>query len=667
MGSSNHVDQAHKNLESEPNDRFSDLSDDDEVPLNKSILKKPTVKSTRDCNEQRTDEKKSSGTDNSTNEASNTPMKRTVSKKYVPLSDVSDASSDDETSIVKKAASKKANKETTPPDTKSPKSSPYPQEKSASPLRRTSVDRSSRSISPRRTMTNSTSSLNRCFSSAEALSRVGLTHQSQRSSPYETFGTSISVKRTEHKVDEIKSIIEQQEAKMSKYGRLIEAADTRIRDHFESNEETERSILHRLTLEKEALIDDLKAERKTFNTIIVDAVRELRNAQQFQQRQQTDFLQAQKEIALLTEQHNAAVAQTMAQQQKQQCQEVQLVKPCSDCSSYKEELGTLMKEMENISKEAGNLKKQVQAETETNNSLSKHISEIQSLAQTQSDTIQCLTAVSTDLEVQLRESIRKSELLAVERDKFQNQYKKLANELESARDEVSHLESVLEKKKAWVFQNKGHIDDYKSALAAAGLLDILKSDGKSRNKGLSHICLEDFIMSTMKEVYDLRRQLHQKQSIESEQAQQIQNYKQNIEKKNGIIAMNQVQLESSFLLAEGLRSERDYAISKIKDAVKLCKSRDNQFQIELQIREKGVRDVVETSNLNLKTVREGYEVERQKFKEEIKDLLRENMTMEANLRAISKDKREMEAELKTTKKKLEFRNTEYLRELGLSI
>ncbi|KAJ3009083.1 UNVERIFIED_CONTAM: hypothetical protein HDU68_002843 [Siphonaria sp. JEL0065] len=592
--------------------RFSELSDDD-IPLSskkKSILKKKEIsrKPSQQLNDPSSLSKNSSIKNNEnqgtlsdfSDEEALPNAKKGTSKKYVPLSDVSDMSDDEPPQqTLKKSPSKKSVKDSphsqptqTPTvDPKSPKSTPRsPNIAQESPLRRTSLDRSSsRSISPNRramtTMATSTSGLNRCFSSAEALSGAGLSHQSQRG--YETFGTSISVKRTEHKVDEIKSIIEQQEAKLAKYGRLIEAADSRIRDHIEYNDESERSVLHKLTLEKEALIDDLKAERKSFNNVIIDAVRELKNAQQFQQKQQVEFLQAQKEIALLTEKHNVTI-QSVTQQQQLPPQ------PCQECKIYAEEVHSLHLEIEKSNTDVNKLTRQVSDEKETNDSLAKHISEIQSLVQSQSDTIQCLTSVSTDLEMHLKEAMKKIESLTIERDKFQTQNKKLIQEADTLKDEVSHLEAALEKKKIWVFENKMHVDDYKSALAAVGMLDLMKGKGSQLKKTLSHNSLEDFITSTLKDLHDARKHLHRVQATENEQMQQIQNYKNELDKRNEMLEMSKAQLDSTFSMVEELRAERDYAISKIKDTVKMCKSRDTRFQAELEIREKGVLETIET-------------------------------------------------------------------------
>ncbi|ORY44539.1 hypothetical protein BCR33DRAFT_225208 [Rhizoclosmatium globosum] len=420
--------------------------------------------------------------------------------------------------------------------------------------------------------------------------------------------------------------------KLARYGKLIEATDTRIRDHMDHTEVNERSILQKLTFEKESLIDELKSERKTFNATIADAVRELKIAQQIQKDQQNRFLEAQREIIALTEQHQPVVVQQPILRKSPEPQE-----PCKSCKDLEAEIKSLKLEIEKVSKEAAESAKQLLAEKESNATLTDHIAEIQTLTQTQSDTIQCLTSASSELEMHLKESILSIESLSMKKEKSDSVAKKLSEENQSLRDDLEHLETTLQRKKIWISENKRHIDDYRTSLSAAGLLDLMKVKVGGKTQGLSHCTLEDFIISTLKEIHDLRKQLQRYQALESEQAFQLESYKEELSKQNEVIAMSKVHLESSVAIAEGLRSERDYAISKIKDTVKVCKSRENQFQMELEIREKGVLEVVETSNQNLKAVREGYEVERAKFKEEIKDLLRENMALEANLRAVTKD------------------------------
>ncbi|KAJ3049820.1 hypothetical protein HDU99_008821, partial [Rhizoclosmatium hyalinum] len=144
-----------------------------------------------------------------------------------------------------------------------------------------------------------------------------------------------------------------QEMKLARYGKLIEAADTRIRDHMDHTELNERSILQKLTFEKDSLIDELKSERKTFNATIADAVRELKIAQQIQKDQQNRFLEAQQEIIALTERHQPVVVQQPILQKSPEPQE-----PCKSCKDLEAEIKSLKLEIEKVSKEATETAKQ---------------------------------------------------------------------------------------------------------------------------------------------------------------------------------------------------------------------------------------------------------------------------------------------------------------------
>ncbi|KAJ3059276.1 hypothetical protein HDU98_004717, partial [Podochytrium sp. JEL0797] len=446
------------------------------------------------------------------------------------------------------------------------------------------------------------------------------------SEPISAFGTSVSVQRTEHKVDEIKSIIEQQES--------------RLRSQILQHAGTERTLLQSLAVEKEELVEELKEGRDAFHRVLVEAVKELKGAQEEQRVLQRQFLKEQRVLG----EKQVPVVQVRRE-------------ACEQCPAHRKEIEALRLEIDQYAQEVANLNNKVEAETETNNHLSSHISELQSLTTLQTETLQHLTLASTDLESHVQ-------TMSQDRKHLRANHKKLSHEIESLREEVVHLEGVLEKKKVWGLENKSFLEDYRSAVAAAGLMELFGKEGKRKEGG--YASLEDFVISTSKELQDVKRQLHRSLTALSNHESQTQTIKAELEKRNHLLLANQSNLETTVAIAEGLRGERDYAISKIKETIKACKLREAYFDRELEEREKGVLEVVETSNMNLKTVREGYEVERQKFKEEIRDLMKENMTLDANLRAVSKDRKEIESELTVVKKKLEFKNSDFLRELGIS-
>ncbi|KAJ3236319.1 hypothetical protein HDU81_010908 [Chytriomyces hyalinus] len=486
------------------------------------------------------------------------------------------------------------------------------------------------------TMATSTTTLNRFIGSMEGLSQPAQNQQPRFI--HDNMSTSASLKRTENKVDEIKSIIEQQEAKMALYSKMITNADNRIRDHIDETSETEKTVLKKIKAEREGMLQELKDERHSLNTIISDAVKQLKDAQK-QMRKEAEERECEscavhvKQIAALGRELNAQLAETT-----------------------------------NLKSDIASLSKQVSSEVEVNIQLSKHLHDVQTLTHMQSETIHALTHASTDLESHLKETISQLESTSRERTKYANLAKTLQEDSDAQREEIKRLQVLLETKKMSIKESSVMVDDYKAALSAAGLSSLLKLGHNTilRRDPDSVQSLEEFTTLILKEIQDLRKQNKKREAIEKGQSELIKNYQSELSKRDALIAANQSQLERTLETADGLQAERDYAVAKIKETVNECKRREAQFQRDLELREKGVLEVLETSNVNMKTVREGYEVERCKFKEEIKDLMRNTMALEANLKAVTKSKKEVETELSILKKKLEFKNTEFLRDMGAS-
>ncbi|KAI8831995.1 hypothetical protein BJ741DRAFT_615867 [Chytriomyces cf. hyalinus JEL632] len=499
----------------------------------------------------------------------------------------------------------------------------------------------SRSPTRMLTMATSTTTLNRFIGSMDALSQPAQTHQTHGQQPrfiHDNMSTSASLKRTENKVDEIKSIIEQQEAKMAVYSKMITNADNRIRDHIDETSETERLVLKKIKAEREGMLQELKDERHSLNTIISDAVKQLKDAQK----------QMRKEA------------------EERECESCAV--HVKQIAASRREINAQLAEITSLKSDVASLSKQVSSEVEVNTQLSKHLNDVQTLTHMQSETIHALTHASTDLESHLKETIAHLESTTRERVKYASLAKSLQEDSDAQREEIKRLQVLLETKKMSIKEYSVMVDDYKAALSAAGLSSLLKLGHSTilKRDPESVQSLEEFTMLILKEIQDLRKQNKKREAIEKGQSELIKNYQSELSKRDALIAANQSQLERTLETADGLQAERDYAVAKIKETVNECKRRESQFQRDLELREKGVLEVLETSNVNMKTVREGYEVERCKFKEEIKDLMRNTMALEANLKAVVKSKKDVESELSMLKRKLEFKNTEFLRDMGAS-
>ncbi|KAJ3278917.1 hypothetical protein HDU76_009696, partial [Blyttiomyces sp. JEL0837] len=117
--------------------------------------------------------------------------------------------------------------------------------------------------------------------------------------------------------------------------------------------------------------------------------------------------------------------------------------------------------------------------------------------------------------------------------------------------------------------------------------------------------------------------------------------------------------------AERLRQERDSALETATQTIRECSKKDDHNRAILLKKELELNEIIQKCNIDVKTCRENFEVEKRKFKDEIEELCLERVKLQTSLGMLQKEKRSLETELRDIKSLADGRTRGMLKEMGI--
>ncbi|KAJ3394448.1 hypothetical protein HDU84_008444 [Entophlyctis sp. JEL0112] len=532
-----------------------------------------------------------------------------------------------------------------------------------------SPDISTSAIQPQKTTRNiqtSTSSLNKVMPQPKI-------HVSDHENPNSDKNNPITF--ANDKVNEIKNMIIEQEQKLDQYAKIVESADSHLQSKIESIQNTlgHATLQNHLTAQKNTLIAELRAERNMFSAAIAQAINDLKLAQRsHQQALQSEMREKDAAFRAAHEKQIAAVrmaankAESAAEAASEIAKKTAVARAggnyCAECVRLREHLQLKDSQLEAMQAtvEDLELKGIDTGRADAHARLVEHIASLEKLASTQSQALAALTKTATDLHVHVQGARGRAEADAAARVEACARADAAETRAANAEARLAALDARATKAEAQVARDASPLREYQGAVRVMRLCVGSADVTRCTESPSGEPSLEDFVTSLVKDCCMLKERLRKLDLEVKDNCVEIQAQREKLFERDESLHLTEARLEAVVEKAQEWKEERDYAITKIKTMTKKLHEMEIRFQREIDVRDKAICELTDSSNTNLKSARQIFEVERQKFQEEIKQLMRENLHLESNLSQSTKDRRDLEAELAAVKKKLEHKTLDYL-------
>ncbi|KAI9207191.1 uncharacterized protein BJ171DRAFT_596773 [Polychytrium aggregatum] len=333
---------------------------------------------------------------------------------------------------------------------------------------------------------------------------------------------------------------------------------------------------------------------------------------------------------------------------------------CHDCREHQSQIDLLKDEVLQLTAEikrnepivtrASDLQKQALT-------LTSHLTSLQNMVASQSESIQTLTDQALKWETEYNECSGKLSRAVSSNKQLLSRSIALEKMFGEMENKLLDYRRELDRRKKWIKENEGIVEEYKSCIEEFEIGKGLVTDTNKaldEDRPLFRGLLKAHIKRLYRNIEDLRRQLESQDKrsfkLESSYNQFLRKYMHDVDEKDTLLEVGKSHLKGMIQTMERTRDERDAAVQRAESATKETLELSEKLKHALTQRDGEMSGIIKQSNDKMKEIRENYESERMRLHQQIDQLRGEKVELQVEVGQLLRDKRATELELDASKK-----------------
>ncbi|KAJ3194783.1 hypothetical protein HK101_001902 [Irineochytrium annulatum] len=336
---------------------------------------------------------------------------------------------------------------------------------------------------------------------------------------------------------------------------------------------------------------------------------------------------------------------------------------CENCLATADTLATLEDEKAYLLAEMRDMKAKAQKQDRALKSAHLHLDSLRSLTTLQTEALQDLTSLSRDAcAASARPALMDRQArrdLSARCAQLEKDYTELATQLEHCRAERSRLAG-------WVERHRGAVDDYAECMKH---VDLAPDDGCVHDDDEDAVDDDPPLPDSLakprpgpvcRHIARLTRRIAQLTRLNSthtrlERDHALLQQAVRVERSRSARALEAVERKVAEVVGtcERMREERDAAMVECERVMREVGRAERIGREEVERVRAELEEAVERANASLKSARESYESDRLRFIAQIDEMAVSRKDLEAEIKRIARDKRQLESEMGEMKYKME--------------